>query len=169
MNTTMTKVRMFSLKATSVFMFAMVAIGAWGQDTTTTTIQHGQASYDTQVKNAEVIYVEGNDLVLKMENGKIEHLVVPDSDKFTIDGKEVSVNELVPGTKLTQTITTTTTPRYVNSIRVLKGKVWHVSPPRSLILTLPNHTNQAYTVPDHAKFTLAGRRGPSTVFDVRRG
>ena len=36
-------------------------------------------SYETQVRNAEVVYVEGNDLVLKLDTGKIEHLVVPDS------------------------------------------------------------------------------------------
>jgi hypothetical protein len=169
MSNTMNAARMFCLRATSVFMLAMVAIGAWGQDTTTTTVKHGEKSFDTQVKNAEVVYVEGNDLVLKVEDGKIEHLTVPDTDKFTIDGKDVTVRELVPGTKLTQTITTTTAPRYVTTVRVLKGKVWHVNPPRSVILALPDHTNQAYTVPDHAKFTIVGRKKPVTVFDLRKG
>ncbi len=87
-------------------VLALVALGtAWTQDSTVTTIQHGPSSYETQVKNAEVVYAEGvADLVLKLENGRVEHMVVPDSDRFTIDGKEVGVQELVPGTKLTQTI-----------------------------------------------------------------
>jgi hypothetical protein len=169
MSDTMNRVRVFCLKAIGSFMLAMVAIGAWGQDTTTTTVKHGAASFDTQVKRAEVVYVEGNDLVLKLENGKIEHLIVPDSDKFTIDGREVTVSDLTQGTMLTQTITTTTAPRYVTTIRVLKGKGWHVNPPRSVILTLPDHTNQVYTVPDHAKFAITGRRKPVTVFDLRKG
>jgi LPXTG-motif cell wall-anchored protein len=155
-------------KRFGAIVFALVAFGTAGaQDSTVTTIDHGQPSFDTQVKNAEVVYVEGNDLVLKLENGRVEHLVVPDSDKFVIDGKEISVHELVPGTKLTQTITTTTTPRYVNSVRTIEGKVWHVNAPKSVILTLPDNTNQVYNVPNHAKFVIEGRQ--KTVFDLRKG
>jgi LPXTG-motif cell wall-anchored protein len=142
-------------------------MGAWAQDTTTTTIRHGVPSYNTDVRNAQVVYVEGNDLVLKLENGKVEHLIVPDSDKFTIDGKDVSVSELKPGTKLTQTITTTTAPRYVTSVRTLKGTVWHVNAPSRVIVSLPDHTNQVYSVPQHAKFFVNGKQ--RTVFDLRKG
>jgi sortase A len=149
-------------------VLAMFAAGmAAAQDSTVTTISHGQPSFDTQVKNAEIVYVEGNDLVLKLENGRVEHLVVPDRDRFTIDGKEVSVHELMPGTKLTQTITTTTTPRYVNSVRTIEGKVWHANPPQSLILTLPDNKNQVFNVPNHATFSIDGTE--KTVFDLRKG
>ena len=134
--------------------FAMVAIGVGAQDTTSTTVRHGPARYDTTVKNAEVVYVEGNDLVLRVDNGKIEHLVVPDTDRFTIGGKELTVHELTVGTRLTQTITTTTAPRYVTTVRTLKGKVWHVNAPDSVILTLPEGTNHLYRIPNHAKFTI---------------
>jgi hypothetical protein len=167
MSTTTNAIRTFSIKAASVLMLAMVAIGAWGQDTTTTTVKHGEASFDTKVKNAEVVYVEGNEMVLKLENGKLEHLVVPESDRFTIDGREVTVNELTPGTKLTQTITTTTAPRYVTSVRVLKGKIWHIARPRTVILKLPDNTTQRYTIPEHASFTIGGQK--KTVFDLRKG
>lgn len=155
-------------KGAGAIVLALVAFGtAAAQDSTVTTIAHGQPSFDTQVKNAEIVYVEGNDLVLKLENGKVEHLVVPDSDRFTIDGNELSVHELVPGTKLTQTITTSTTPRYVNAIRTIEGKVWHVNAPRSLILTLPDNKNQVFNVPNDAKFTIDGKA--KTVFDLRKG
>ena len=70
---------------------------------------------------------------------------------------EVSVHELVPGTKLTQTITTTTTPRYVNSVRTIEGKVWHANAPKSLILTLPDNKSQVFNVPNDAKFTIDGQ------------
>src|ERR1700733_3222482 len=167
MNTYSKKARLFGKGASAAFVVALLSLGAWAQDSTITTIQHGPSSFDTQVKNAEIVYVEGNDLVLKLENGRVEHLVVPDSDKFTIDGNQVSVHELVPGTKLTQTITTTTTPRYISSIRTIEGKVWHVNSPRSVILTLPDNTNQAFNVPNHAKFTINGER--KTVFDLKKG
>src|SRR6476646_531606 len=154
--------------AALLFVFAMAAFGTWAQDTSTTTVQHGPSSFDTQVRNAEVVYVEGNDLVLKLENGRLEHLVVPDSDKFHVDGRERTVYDLKPGTKLTETITTTTSPRYVNTIRTIEGKVWHVSAPKTVILSLGDGTQKQYTVPDHAKFTIDGQSG-KTVFDLKKG
>ncbi len=158
----------FMNKGTAAILLAFVALGtAAAQDSTVTTVAHGPSSFDTQVKNAQIVYVEGNDLVLKLENGRVEHMVVPDSDRFTIDGKEVSVQELLPGTKLTQTITTTTTPRYVNSVRTIEGKVWHANAPTSLILTLPDNQNQVFNVPNDAKFTIDGKE--KTVFDLRKG
>src|SRR5580692_9960398 len=147
--------------------FAAFFVGAIAQDTTTTTVRHHRSQYEIKVRNAEIVYVEGNDLVMKLENGKIEHVIVPDSDEFIIDGRNVSVHELKPGTRLTQTITTTTTPRYVNTIRVLKGKVWHVNAPNSVVVSLPDGTNHRYSVPKHAKFIVNGQ--PKTVFDLRKG
>jgi LPXTG-motif cell wall-anchored protein len=137
------------------------------QDTSTTTTQHGTPSIQTTVRNAQVIYVEGNDLVLKLDNGKVEHVVVPDSDVFTIDGRNVSVHDLKAGTKLTQTFTITTTPRYVSTIRTIKGKVWHVSAPSSVIVTLPDNTNQVFRVPSDATFIVNGKA--KSVFELKKG
>ena len=69
--------------------------------------QHGLSEYETSVsvRNAKVVYVSGNDLLIKLEDGRVEHMVVPDSDKFHIDGREVSVYDLKPGTKPTETTT----------------------------------------------------------------
>lgn len=140
---------------------------AAAQDTSTTTFRHGAPSIETTVRNAEVVYVEGNDLVLKLDSGRIEHVVVPASDVFTIDGRNLSVRELKAKTKLTQTITTTSTPRYVNTIRTIKGKVFHVNAPSSVIVTLPDNTNQIFRVPSHAQFIVNGK--PKSVFDLRKG
>jgi hypothetical protein len=153
--------------ALGALAFGIGTTSAWAQDTTTTAIRHGDPTLETTVKNAEIVYVEGNDLVLKLADGKVEHLVVPSNEKFSIDGKEVTVSELRSGTKLTQTITTTTTPRYVNTVRTLKGKVWHVNAPGSVIVQLPDHTNHLYKVPSHAIFTVNGQK--KTVFDLKKG
>ena len=124
MNLSINKSRQLALRIFSAAALTLLAAGASAQDSTSTSIRHGEPSIETQVRNATVAYVEGNNLVLKLENGKVEHLVVPFDEKFHIDGKETTVTGLKPGTKLTQTITTTTTPRYVNSVRTLKGQVW---------------------------------------------
>lgn len=150
-----------------LFVCAAVAALAWTQDVSTSTVQHGPSSFETNVRNAEVVYVEGNDLVIKVENGRLEHLVVPDTDKFHIDGREASVYDLKPGMKLTETITTTTTPRYVKTIRTIEGKVWLVHPPETVILTLPDHKHMIYKVPSHATFTINDK--PQTVFELRKG
>jgi hypothetical protein len=165
--------RLLGRKAAGAFILAAVALGsvsspARAQDTTTTSVRHGESSFETQVRNARVVYVEGNDLVLKLENGKVEHFVVPESDRFTIDGSDVTVHELTLGTTLTQTITTTTAPHYVTTVRTLKGRIWHVNAHRStVILTLPDGTNQAYTIPSHAKLTIGGES--KTVYDLKKG
>lgn len=150
--------RWFALGAIGVLITMSAPSRLAAQDTTTTNTQPGSPVVETSVRNAEVVYVEGNDLVLKLESGKVEHLVVPDSDVFTIDGKDVSVRDLKPGTKLTQTITTTTTPHYVNSVRTIKGKVWHVNSPTQAIISLPDGSNQIFRIPRDTKFTIDGQQ-----------
>jgi len=167
MNRTFSKSRLSALRALGAVALTLVAVGASAQDTTTTHRNPGVSQYEANLRNAKIVYVEGNDLVLKLENGKVEHMIVPASEKFIIDGKEVSVNDLKAGTKLTQTVVTTTTPHYVKTVRVLKGKVWHVNAPGSLILTLPDGTNQLFKVPANAKFIIDGKT--MTVFDLRKG
>jgi hypothetical protein len=147
----------FMVGAMAALIFAMAPTTASAQDKSTTTFRHGTPTAETAVRNAQVVYVEGNDLVLKLENGKLEHLIVPDSDRFTINGKDVSVRDLKPGTTLTQTIVTTTTPRYVNTVRTIEGKVWHVSAPNRVIVSLPDGTNQYFNVPKDAKFIVGGK------------
>ena len=159
--------RWFALGAIGILIIMSAPSRLAAQDTTTTTVQPGSPTVETSVRNAEVVYAEGNDLVLKLENGKVEHLIVPDSDVFTIDGKNVSVHGLKTGTKLTQTITTTTTPHYVNSVRTIKGKVWHVSSPSHVIISLPDGSNQIFRLPGDAKFMIDGHeRGPQ---QLRKG
>jgi hypothetical protein len=165
-NLTLTS-RSFIYRAATAAIFAMVTMGAWAQDTTTATYRHGEKSYTTEVRNADVVYVAGHDLVLKQQDGKIEHLVVPDSDRFRIDGRNVSVHELTRGMKLTQTITTTTVPRYVTTIRTVKGKVFHVTPPSTIIVSLPDNSNQVLKVPADTKFKVNGRE--ITAFELRNG
>lgn len=167
MNYLTRKSRLFMLQALSAVAITLAVPTAQAQDTTTSNIRHGEPSHETKVRNAQVVYVEGNDLVLKLESGRVEHLIVPSDEKFNIDGQEVTVSDLKAGTKLTQTIITTTTPRYVNTVRTLRGRVWHVNAPGSLILTLPDGTNQPYKVPSHAKFTINGQK--KTVFDLKKG
>jgi hypothetical protein len=120
----------------------------------------------THVQNAEVIHVSGHEVVVKLENGKLELLNLADDVTFQIDGRDLTAHELTPGTKLSQEIHTVTTPQEVTTLRTVKGKVWYVKAPH-LILSFPGGENKAYTVPVGIVFRINGQ--DKTVFDLRKG
>jgi len=102
--------------------------------------------------------VEGNDLVIKMDDGSIRHISnVPDSARIDVDGRQVGIHELKPGMHLHHTITTVTTPQVVTTVQNVTGKVWHVSPPSSVILHLEDGTNQSFKIPKGQKFNINGQ------------
>jgi hypothetical protein len=125
------------------------------------------AQSSTEIRRGEVVYVSGNDLVVKMESGETKHFTVPSSFVFKVDGKDLRVNELRPGMRLTQTITTTTENRTVTEAITIRGRVWQVMAPKSVILTLPDGTNKQYNVPEGTQFNIDGQN--RTVFDLRPG
>ncbi len=120
----------------------------------------------THVQNAEVIHVSGHEVVVELENGKFELLNLADDVTFQVDGRDLTVHELTPGTKLSQEIHTINTPQEVTTLRTVNGKVWHVNGPH-LILSFPDGENKAYTVPDGIVFHVGGE--DKTVFDLRKG
>jgi hypothetical protein len=159
--------RLFSLSGVGIAFIAFVS-AMLAQDTSKTESKLGAASKKAQVERGEVVYVSGNELVVKMQDGEVRHFNVPDSARATVEGKELSVHELKPGMKLERTITTTTTPRTVTTVRTIQGKVFNVSPPNSVILTLPDGTNKQYKIPKNQKFTIGGEEGKSA-FELRKG
>ena len=152
------------------FLCAMT-VGIAAQDithpSTTKTIEPPTHEVQTtHVKNAEVIHVSGHEVVVELENGKFELLNLGEDFRFQVDGKDLTVHELTPGTKLSQEIHTITTPQEVTTLRTVKGKVWQVNGPH-LILSFPGGENKAYTVPDGIVFHIDGK--DKTVFDLRKG
>jgi hypothetical protein len=158
--------RLVSLLAAGI-VFLVFAVAMLAQDTTRTQTATGAASKNFKVERGEVVYVSGNDLVVKMENGDIRSVTVPDSARATVDGKELSVHDLKPGMKLQRTIVTTATPRTVTTVRTISGKVWQVSPPNTVILTLPDNTNKQYRIPKDQKFMIDGQE--KTAFELKKG
>lgn len=125
--------------------------------TQTTTTAH-TPTVQTTVERGEVVTVSGNDLVVKMEDGTIRHFAnVPESARVTVDGQQLGIHDLKPGMKLQRTITTTTTPKTITTVQSVKGKVWHVNPPTSVILTLEDGTNQQFKIPQGQKFDVNGQ------------
>ncbi len=160
-----------SLAFVLLAFFPAMTVGVAAQDithpSTTKTIEPPTHEVQTtHVKNAEIIHVSGHEVVVELENGKFELLNLGENFKFQVDGKELTVHELTPGTKVSQEIHTVTTPQEVTTLRTVNGKVWHVNGPH-LILSFPEGENKAYTVPDGIVFHINGE--DKTVFDLRKG
>jgi LPXTG-motif cell wall-anchored protein len=132
-------------------------VSMMGQVQTKTDVQHAAPSHQVKVERGEVVYVDGNDIVVKMDDGQIRHVTVPDNVTATVDGKQVTVHDLKPGMKLEKTITTTTTPRVVTTVKTVQGKVFHVTPPNSVILTLEDGTNKQFKIPKGQRFNVNGQ------------
>jgi len=136
-------------------VFAL-SMSAQVQTQTTTTSEKGTVA--TKVDNGTVVTVSGNDLVVQMSDGTIRDFPnVSESARITVDGKELGIHDLQPGMKLQRTITTTTTPKTITTVQSVTGKVWHVTPPNSVILTLEDGTNQSFKIPKGQKFNVDGQ------------
>ncbi len=161
----------------SMRVLMILAVGAIGlavtvrmsaQVETTTDTTHGAATHQVQVVNATVVSVNGNDLVVKMEDGSIRHFAnVSESARATVDGQQLGIHDLKPGMHLQKTITTTTVPKVITTTKTVTGKVWHVNPPLSVILTMEDGKNEEFKIPKGQKFTVNGQQ--TDAFGLKKG
>src|SRR5246500_2925586 len=141
MNSTNRRIRI-GLMLAVVVIWSIFAVSMSAQVQTETSTTSGQATHEVTVERGEVVLVRGNDLIVKMQDGTIRHFPnVPESARVTVDGKQLGIHDLKPGMTLQRTITTTTTPKVITTTQSVTGKVWHVQPPNSVILTLADGTN----------------------------
>jgi len=141
---------------TTGIAFMSFAVASNAQVKTESNTIHGPATKTISIDRGVVVFASGCDLVLKKEDGTIMHL--PNvSEKATADGKQLALDDLKPGMKLERTITTTSTPRTVTTIQTVNGKVWHVNPPRYVILTLDDGTNHQFDLPSDHKVIVDGK------------
>ena len=135
--------------------------------TSTTTRTVGASTSTTRQERGRVVQVEGNTVLLRMSTGAYRTVTVPDSRTAVVDGKTITVHDLKPGTTLTATYTTTTTPVTDRTVSNLSGKVWFVSG-NTVILTLPDGTNKMYKSLPHFTFKIDGN-DKADVSNLRKG
>jgi hypothetical protein len=121
-----------------------------------------------KVERGTVVYVNGNNLVVKAEDGRLVHFDnVPETTTLTVDGKQLNVHQLTPGMLLERQTITTTVPKMITTIKTVSGTVWFVDPPRSVILTMENGKNQRFMIPEGQKFKVGDEM--KTAFSLRKG
>lgn len=135
---------------------------------TKSSTETGQAVKEVKVERGEVVYISGNDVIVKMEDGTIRDIPnVPESARIMVDGKQLGVHDLKPGMKLERTITTTSTPRTVKTVQTVTGRIWQIAPPTSVTLTLEDGTHQQFTIPKGQKFNVDGQMVDA--FQLKKG
>lgn len=102
-----------------------------------------QTTVTRNVRDFELIAVDGNHLVVRDQNGTRE-LTVPPDFRFTVDGKSLTVGDLRPGMKGTATVTTTTIERPVYVTTVKMGTVLSQSG-RSVVIREDNGKIHRFT------------------------
>jgi hypothetical protein len=138
------------------------------QEQTQTQVQAGQPTRQISVRRGTVVYVSGNNVVMKGEDGRIRAFNnVPDSARIIVDGQPLSVHDVRPGMKIERITITKTTPEVITTIKTVTGTVFSVTPPISVVLTLEDGKNQEFKIPDGTKFTIDGQ--PTDAFSLKPG
>jgi len=151
----------------AVFAIAL-AVSASAQVKSTTSETLGQATQQITVESGEIVFINGNSVVVKMQSGELQHFDnVPDSTTFMVDGKPVNVHNARVGMRLQKQTVTTATPRVVTTVETVSGTVWQVSPPTAVVLTLENGQNQRFAIPKGQKFVVSGTE--TDAFGLRKG
>ena len=120
------------------------------------------------MREGTVAYVSGNHVVVRMQDGTVKHVEVPDDQTFDIDGKQVKVGDLKPGTRLMQVVTTTTKDVTVSSIRTVDLRVIQAVPPRLLnVQQTSDGVQKVFTVPAGTTFDVNGKS--MKLADLREG
>jgi hypothetical protein len=144
------------------------SLPAAGQVKSTETVEHGTATHQVTIERGEIVYVSGNDVIVKMEDGSLRDFNnVPDSVTVNVGGQQLNVHQLKPGMKVERQTITTSTPKVVTKVETVTGKVWHVTPPSTVILTLEDGSNQSFKIPNNQKFTINGEE--TDAFGLKKG
>jgi len=71
-------------------IFSALTLSATGQVQTETITTSGQPTAEVKVDRGTVVLVDGNDLVVKAEDGHLVHFAnVPESARATVDGQQL--------------------------------------------------------------------------------
>jgi len=108
---------------------------------------------------ATVVYVSGNDLLIKATDGRLLNYTVPAGYQFTIASGKVALKDLKAGAVLTGPVATGSEPLITGHVETVKAKVYVARPPDTVTLILSDGS-QDFTVPSGTMFTVNGATVP---------
>src|SRR3984957_8283476 len=104
---------------------------------------------------ATVVYVSGNDLLIKATDGRLLNYAVPSGYQFTIASGKVGLKDLKAGVVLTGPVATGSEPLIIGHIETVKAKVYVARPPDTVTLILSDGS-QDFIVPAGKMFAGNG-------------
>jgi LPXTG-motif cell wall-anchored protein len=110
-----------------------------------------------EIKRGTVLHVYGNNLVVKMSDGTVKEFDVPEGFTFNIDGKQVSIGDLKPGTMLTSAVKTTETPREVQVTEFRSGTVLKVVGTTLIVRMADGEIRKLTDIPRDQRFEVDGK------------
>jgi hypothetical protein len=134
----------------------------------TGVISAQQSTTTTEMKQFEVISVDGNKVVLRGAEGSKE-FVVSDDFRFDVKGQKISVHDLKPGMKGSATITTTTTVTPVTVTEVRNGEVIQASGGSVLIRGPNGYKNFTQGDVDKRNITIIRDGAPVDISQLHTG
>ncbi len=153
---------MILLSRTSLNMAAALVIAALGmpavlaQETTTTTTTPQSVSGLVTIETSQVIYVSGDDAVLKLPDGSLRLLELHPGTSLTVDGKPVKPSDLTPGATLSHVRVSRRVESEVTTVTQINGIVTRKQG-RVMTLRLDDGTTKIYSVPYNATFSINGK------------
>ena len=145
----------------AVFAAAMVCAAAVASQAQTTATS-------TETKSFEVLAVDGNRLVVRLPEGTRE-LTVADDFRFTVNGQQLSVQQLKAGMRGTATITTRTTSTPVTVTEIKNGTVAMQTGMSIIVRTDEGLKSFTQGDVDKRGVTIIRAGKPARVSDFRQG
>ena len=163
----MIRARVLTFSAVLAFAGSVgVSTAGLAQVTSETTKTPQSRVTTVDIETAEVVYVSGDDAVLRFPDGSLRLLEVPPGTTFSVDGKPAKVADLTPGSTLTHARVSSRTESEVVTVKQINGRVTAKRGP-FVTLRLDDGTSKIYRVPAHATITIDGQ--PSTLGNLRVG
>ena len=154
-----------------VLLFAAISFGlsavALAQETTTTTSKPTSVTRAVKIDTAQVVYVSGDDVVLKDGAGRLMLLALPAGTPLIVDGKPTALKDLAPGTTLAHVQARTRVESVVTTVTKIDGEITQVAPPKWVTLKLGDGTVKRYEIPAEATFQVNG--ATATAFELKKG
>lgn len=142
------------------------AVGS-AQETTTSTKTPTAVTRVVTIETAQVVYVSGDDVVLKDAAGRLRLLALPAGTPLIVDGKPTAVKDLTPGTTLGHVQARTRVDSEVTTVTQIDGEIVHVTPPKWVTIRLGEGTVKRYEIPAEATFQVNG--ATATPFELKKG
>jgi hypothetical protein len=155
----------------AVLMFAASILSrsaaVFAQETTTASSKPTSLTRVVKVDTAQVVYVSGDDVVLKDADGRLLLLALPAGTPLIVDGKPTTLKELTPGTTLAHVQARSVVESEVTTVTQIDGEVFQVTPPKYVTLKLGDGTVKRYEIPKQATFQVNGKT--ATAFELKKG